>query len=137
VFIQTCDILRPNPTSRLKVFFRLETSLGIVNGRPILVRVRRKADTPANELDSLIVRTPGTLGGRPRIRGHRVGVHRIAGWWQLGLSIEEIAEKQATLGPAEIHAALAYYHLHRAEIDGYLAEERAILAAASPIASTP
>ena len=28
--------------------------------------------------------------------------------------------------PAEIHVALAYYHLHRQEIDGYLEEERAI-----------
>lgn len=50
-------------------------------------------------------------------------VHRIAGWWKLGLSVEEIAAKHPTLGPAAIHAALAYYHLHRGEVDGYLAEE--------------
>ena len=54
-----------------------------------------------------------------------MAVHRIAGWWQLGPSIEEIAEKHPSLQPAEIHAALAFYHLHRAEIDRYLAEERA------------
>ena len=82
------------------------------------------------DLGSLIVRTPGVAGGRPRVRGHRVPVHRIAGWWRLGLTIEEIAEKHPSLSPAEIHAALAYYHLHRAEIERYLAEEREVLASA-------
>lgn len=80
-------------------------------------------ETPAVEIGSLIVKAADVLGGKPRIRGHRVPVHRIAGWWKLGLTIEEIAAKHPTLGPAEIHAALAYYHLHRAEVDGYLAEE--------------
>jgi uncharacterized protein (DUF433 family) len=79
----------------------------------------------AKKIDSMIVKTPGVLGGRPRIRGHRIAVHRIAGWWQLGLSIEEIGEKHPSLNPAEIHAALAYYHLHRPVIDRYLTEERA------------
>ena len=92
-----------------------------------------KTETPRRprKIDSLIVKTAGVLGGRPRIRGHRVPVHRIAAWWQLGLSIEEIAEKHPSLAPAEIHAALAYYHLHRHEIDSYLTEERATVAAES------
>lgn len=81
---------------------------------------------PSVELGSLIVKTPGVLGGRPRIRGHRVAVHRLAGWWQLGLSLEEIADKHPSLSPAEIHAALAYFHLNRAELEGYLEEERGI-----------
>ena len=79
---------------------------------------------PAASDDSLIVSTPGVLGGKPRIRGHRVAVHRIAGWRQLGLTVEEIAGQHPSLGPAEIHAALAYFHLHRAEIDRHLVEER-------------
>lgn len=82
------------------------------------------AETPATDLGSMIVRTLGTVGGKPRIKGHRVGVHRVAGWWKQGLSIEEIGERLSTLTPAEIHAALAYYHLHREEIEGYLEEER-------------
>ena len=98
--------------------------------------MKSETGTSANEFDSLIVKTPGVLGGRPRIRGHRVAVHRIAGWWQLGLSIEEIVEKHSTLGLAEIHAALAYHHLHPAEIDGYLAEERATLATAASVSTT-
>ncbi len=72
----------------------------------------------------MIIRTPAVLGGKPHIRGHRVGVHRVAGWWNRGLSVEEIGEELPTLSSAEIFAALAYYHLNKAEIDGYLEEER-------------
>jgi uncharacterized protein (DUF433 family) len=82
------------------------------------------AEMPATELGSIIVRTPGILGGKPHIRGHRVGVHRVAGWWKRGLSIENISEELSTLSSAEIFAALAYYHLNKAEIDGYLEDER-------------
>ena len=81
-------------------------------------------EAAATELGAMIVRSPDTLNGKPRIKGHRVGVHRVAGWWKLGLSIEEIGQRLSTLAPAEIHAALAYYHLHREEIEGYLQEER-------------
>lgn len=82
------------------------------------------AETAATELGAMIVRSPEILGGKPHISGHRVGVHRVAGWWKMGLSMEEIGERLSTLKPAELHAALAYYHLHREEIDGYLQEER-------------
>jgi hypothetical protein len=44
----------------------------------------------------------------------------------LGLTIEEIGERLPALAPAEIHAALAYYHLHREEIESYLEDERAL-----------
>jgi uncharacterized protein (DUF433 family) len=84
------------------------------------------AETPATELGTMIVHTPGILGGKPRIKGHRTAVHRVAGWWKLGLTIEEIGERLPALAPAEIHAALAYYHLHREEIESYLEDERAL-----------
>jgi hypothetical protein len=42
------------------------------------------------------------------------------------LSIEEIGEELPTLSPAEILAALAYYHLNKPEVDGYLEEERTV-----------
>jgi uncharacterized protein (DUF433 family) len=83
-------------------------------------------ETPATELDAMIIRTPGVLGGKPCVREHRIGVHRVAGWWKLGLTVEEIGERLSTLSPAEIHVALAYYHLHRPEIDSYLEEERVV-----------
>ena len=84
------------------------------------------AEQPATELDAMITRTPGVLGGKPCVRGHRIGIHRVAGWWKLGLSIEEIGERLSSLTPAEIHVALAYYHLHREEIEGFLEEERTV-----------
>jgi uncharacterized protein (DUF433 family) len=84
-----------------------------------------RLEAHATELGAMIVRTPGILNGKPHICGHRVGVHRVAGWWKLGLSIEEIGEELASLNSAELFAALAYYHLNKAEIDGYLEEERA------------
>src|SRR5450759_394759 len=90
-------------------------------------------EVPAVEIGSLIVKTPDVLGGRPRIRGHRVPVHRIAGWWKLGLSVEEIAATHPTVGPAELHAALAHSTLPRDEIDDYLAEEGRL--AGSPLPS--
>jgi len=95
------------------------------------------AETPATELGSMIVRTPGIIGGKPHIKGHRVGVHRVAGWWKFGLSIEEIGDRLSTLSPAEIHAALAYYHLHRDEIESYLEEERAACRGVQPNPSSP
>lgn len=81
-------------------------------------------EVPAADLSSIIVRTPEMLGGKPRVKGHRVAVHRVAAWWKLGLTIEEIGQRVPGLAPAEIHAALAYYHLHRSEIESYLEEER-------------
>jgi len=44
----------------------------------------------------------------------------------MGRSVEEIGEELSTLSSAEIFGALAYYHLNKAEIDGYLEEERTL-----------
>ena len=52
------------------------------------------------EIGNLIARTPGILGGKPCIEGHRIGVHRIAGWWKLGLTIEEIEDLTVAVGEA-------------------------------------
>lgn len=50
-------------------------------------------------------------------------MHRIVGWYKLGLSPEEIAENFGHLSLAQVHAALAYYHSNRDEIEGYLHDE--------------
>jgi uncharacterized protein (DUF433 family) len=42
---------------------------------------------------TLIVRTPGICGGRPRIPETRVSVQRIAAWYKMGLNAEEIIER--------------------------------------------
>lgn len=59
------------------------------------------------------------------VAGTSVSVQRIAGWYKLGLSPEEIAENFGHLSLAQVHAALAYYHSNRDEIEAYLREEDA------------
>ena len=77
------------------------------------------------DIGTLIVRTPGIRGGRPCIAGTGVTVQRIAGWYKLGLSPEEIAEEVGHLTLAQVHAALAYYHANREEIESAIAADEA------------
>lgn len=68
-------------------------------------------------LDAHIERTPGVLGGKPRIAGHRISVEHVAHWHlRQGQGVADIAEKFG-LPLASIHAALAYYYDHREEMD--------------------
>jgi uncharacterized protein (DUF433 family) len=76
-------------------------------------------------IGSLIERRSGSRGGRPMVAGTSVSVQRIAGWYKLGLSPEEIAENFGHLSLAQVHAALAYYHSNREEIEAYLRDEDA------------
>lgn len=78
------------------------------------------------DIGQLIERRSEVRGARPVVAGTGVTVHRIAGWYKLGLSAEEIAENFGHLSLAQIHAALAYYHSNRAEIDAYLRDEDAL-----------
>jgi uncharacterized protein (DUF433 family) len=69
--------------------------------------------------------TPGIAGGKPRIAGHRITVQNIAIWHErLGKSVDEIVAEY-DLTPADVHAALAYYFDHRAEMDRSIAEGEA------------
>lgn len=81
----------------------------------------------ARSLDSYIVITPGTCAGKPRIAGRRISVQNVAIWHErMGLSVEEIAGEY-DLSLAEIHAALAYYFDHRAEIDQRIRDDEAFV----------
>ncbi|MBI3330242.1 MAG: DUF433 domain-containing protein [Nitrospinae bacterium] len=75
------------------------------------------------DIGTLIVRTPEIRGGRPRIAGTGVTVRRIVGWYKLGLTPEEIADRIGHVSLAHVHAALAYYHANRAEIEADIATE--------------
>ena len=77
------------------------------------------------EIGSLIARTPGVCGGRPRIAGTGVSVRRVVVWYKLGLAPEEIADRIGHLSLAQVLAALAYYHANREEIETGLAAEEA------------
>ena len=68
-------------------------------------------------IDRHIERTPDIAGGKPRIAGHRITVQDIAIWHQqMGKSVDEICAEH-DLGPADVHAALAFYFDNREEID--------------------
>jgi len=75
------------------------------------------------EIGSLISRRSDIRGGRPCIAGTGVSVRRIAQWYIMGLVPEEIVRKFGHLSLAQVHAALAYYHANRAEIDADLEAE--------------
>lgn len=77
------------------------------------------------DIGSLIERSPEIRRGRPCIAGTGVTVRRIAAWYNLGLTPEEIAAKIEHLTLAQIHAALAYYHANRDEIESDIAAEEA------------
>ena len=77
------------------------------------------------EIGTLIDRDPKVRGGRPKIAGTGLSVSRIAGWYKMGMTPEEIALEYPHLTLAQVHAALAYYHVNRDEIEADLAQEEA------------
>lgn len=65
-----------------------------------------------------IVLTPDTCGGKPRIDGHRITVkHVVLDYQRAGMSPDEIVSAYPSLTLSDVHAALAYYYDHRAEVD--------------------
>jgi uncharacterized protein (DUF433 family) len=71
---------------------------------------------------------PGFCGGRPHILGHRIKVKHVAVWHeQMGMSPAEIVATHPTITLADVHAALAYYYDHRAEVDAEMAEEERLV----------
>ncbi len=80
---------------------------------------------PSTEMaGEMIVATPGTCGGKPRVAGHRIRVQDIVIWKeQMGMTIDEIISSYPGMTPEKIAAALRYYQTHREEIDRDLKEE--------------
>ena len=70
-----------------------------------------------------IISNSGIAGGRPVIEGTRITVNCIVGYYQLGMSIDEILDSLHHLTPSQVHSALAYYFDHQAEINMDLEEE--------------
>jgi uncharacterized protein (DUF433 family) len=67
-------------------------------------------------LDARIISTPDSMGGEPRLEGRRIRVKDIVMWYEYrGMSADEISFEY-DLDLADIFAALAYYHAHRAEL---------------------
>ena len=74
-------------------------------------------------LDRHIEQTNHVRGGKPRLAGTRLAVADIVIMnLRLGMAPEQIADKhQVSL--AAVHAALAYYYDHRADIDRSIQED--------------
>ena len=79
----------------------------------------------STRLDAMLVQTPDVCGGRMRLDGTRITVHRIATLYKQGQSAEDIAHTYAHLSLGQIYTALAYYHANREEIESELASEAA------------
>ncbi|MGH9380411.1 MAG: DUF433 domain-containing protein [Thermoanaerobaculia bacterium] len=76
-------------------------------------------------LDAYIESSPEVRGGKPRIAGTRLTVADvILMHLRLGQSTEEIAGTY-DLALAAVHAALAYYYDHRADVDRSIEEDEA------------
>ena len=76
-------------------------------------------------LDAMLAQTADVCGGRIRIDGTRITVHRIATLYQQGQDAEEIARTYSHLSLGQVYTALAYYHANRVEIDAELAADDA------------
>ena len=65
-----------------------------------------------------IVIEEGVCGGSPIIKGTRIPVWAIVGYYKkLNYSVEEILEQLPMLSPAQVHDALSFYYDHKEEID--------------------
>ena len=75
-------------------------------------------------MDSLVTVKKDVCGGSPIIKGTRISVANIAGYYLMGLSSEEIQKELPHLTLAQIFDALAFYFEHREIIDRELERDR-------------
>ena len=68
------------------------------------------------EIGQLIVKTPGTCGGRARVASRRIPVSSVYRWFLSGFEPEDILEKYEGVTLAEIYAAITYALANREEI---------------------
>ena len=74
-----------------------------------------------------ITKDPSICSGRPCVEGTRVRVVDILALHEAGLTADQIIKEFTTLrGPADVYAALLYYHDNKDEIQADLAEDEAL-----------
>ena len=69
-----------------------------------------------------ITSNPQISDGSAIIEGTRITVRIIAGYYQMGMDVDEILSVLSHLTASQIHSALAYYFDHQKEIDDELTE---------------
>ena len=68
----------------------------------------------------------GSAGPKPCIRGTRIRVVDVLGWYEgHGWSASEIVEQFPHITQADVFAALAYYWDNKEEVDRWIAEDNA------------
>lgn len=77
------------------------------------------------DIGTMIVSSSDFKHGRPHIAGTGLTVHRIAIWYKLGHSPEEIARRYGHITVAQVHAAIAHYLANQAQIEAEIAAEEA------------
>ena len=82
--------------------------------------------TETINIGTLIDHSPDVHSNRPKLAGTGVTVRRIAGWYTLGCTPEDIVRKLPYLTLAQVHAALAYYHANREEVEHDLASDETL-----------
>jgi uncharacterized protein (DUF433 family) len=71
-----------------------------------------------NVIANHIEKTPGVVGGKARIAGHRIRVMDIVVWHEKrAMCPDEIVAMFPGITLADVHAALAYYFDNREEIE--------------------
>lgn len=79
------------------------------------------------DIGTLIVSTPGVVGGSPRIAGTRISVKRIAECYNAEMSAAEMVECFPTIDLLGAYAGIAYYLANKAKIDQDLSDEEAFI----------
>ncbi|MGH7151302.1 MAG: DUF433 domain-containing protein [Planctomycetota bacterium] len=69
-----------------------------------------------------VVRERGPGSRSAVIRGTRVHVRAVVGYWKQGLSLEEVLDALPHVSPAQALDALSYYPDHRVEIEREIRE---------------
>jgi uncharacterized protein (DUF433 family) len=84
----------------------------------VTITIKEQAMDTTISVDSpYITHSPDICGGQPVIAGTRTPVRSIVGYYKMGMSVEEILEGLPHLSPAQVFAALSYYHDHQEEIE--------------------
>lgn len=69
-----------------------------------------------------ITSDPEIAGGVPIIEGTRITVRCIAGYYQMGISVDEILGNLSHLTASQVHSALAYYFDYQEEVEREIAD---------------
>lgn len=83
----------------------------------------RKALKTVETGHSHIAIKKGVCGGSPTIKGTRVSVANIAGFYLMGYGPEEIQRELPHITLAQVYDAIAYFLDHRAEINQHIEKD--------------